>query len=195
MLTLYWRLHGAAVETLDDYYFSLRIFVSCLVGLQNALICLFLLVDVIGIQLVKLLQNAPAFERSLLTKYLPFLNGRIWAGHNIQRFDCVRIKEAFAEIGRPRRAPMPVGMFDSLGVLTEKDLRRRGGNEDGNFGCLFWGVSASKKHSMDASRDVRKKFTFDSKENGSLTSNVGISSQMGNNLLKPMLEGCYIYLA
>nr|TKS05781.1 bifunctional aspartate aminotransferase and glutamate/aspartate-prephenate aminotransferase-like [Populus alba] len=185
----------AAVERIKTALLPTQVCRPCLI-----------LVDVIGIQLVKLLQNAPAFERSLLTKYLPFLNGRIWAGHNIQRFDCVRIKEAFAEIGRPRRAPMPVGMFDSLGVLTEKDLRRRGGNEGKKIaenllqttlgyqraGSLYKGKVGE---SMDASRDVRKKFTFDSKENGSLTSNVGISSQMGNNLLKPMLEGCYIYLA
>ena len=67
--------------------------------------------------------NAPAFEE-VADKIFTILNGRIWAGHNIQRFDCVRIKEAFAEIGRP--GPMPVGMFDSLGVLTEKFGRRAG---------------------------------------------------------------------
>lgn len=67
--------------------------------------------------------NAPAFEE-VAEKIFSILNGRIWAGHNIQRFDCVRIKEAFAEIGKP--APVPVGMIDSLGVLTEKFGRRAG---------------------------------------------------------------------
>ncbi|KAI3952307.1 hypothetical protein MKW92_042568, partial [Papaver armeniacum] len=38
------------------------------------------------------------------------LDGRVWAGHNIQRFHCVRIKEAFADIGRP--PPVPVGMME-----------------------------------------------------------------------------------
>ncbi|KAJ9170327.1 hypothetical protein P3X46_018443 [Hevea brasiliensis] len=67
--------------------------------------------------------NAPAFA-DVAEKIFSILNGRIWAGHNIQRFDCVRIKEAFAEIGKP--APVPVGMIDSLRVLTEKFGRRAG---------------------------------------------------------------------
>jgi DNA polymerase III epsilon subunit-like protein len=67
--------------------------------------------------------NAPAFEE-VADKIFSILNGRVWAGHNIQRFDCIRIKEAFADIGRP--APLPVGMIDSLGVLTDKFGRRAG---------------------------------------------------------------------
>ena len=50
--------------------------------------------------------------------------GRIWAGHNILRFDCPRIKEAFAEIGRP--VPEPKGTIDSLALLTERFGRRAG---------------------------------------------------------------------
>ena len=34
--------------------------------------------------------NAPAFEE-VADEIFSILNGRIWAGHNIQRFDCVRI--------------------------------------------------------------------------------------------------------
>lgn len=67
--------------------------------------------------------TAPLFEE-VADKIFSILNGRIWAGHNIQRFDCVRIKEAFTEIGRP--APTPVGMVDSLGVLTNKFGKRAG---------------------------------------------------------------------
>lgn len=67
--------------------------------------------------------GAPGFEE-VADQIFSILNGRVWAGHNIQRFDCVRIKEAFAEIGRA--APVPVGMIDSLGVLTEKFGRRAG---------------------------------------------------------------------
>lgn len=52
------------------------------------------------------------------------LTGRIWAGHNILRFDCVRIKEAFAEIGRP--APEAKGLIDSLVLLTQRFGRRAG---------------------------------------------------------------------
>ena len=50
--------------------------------------------------------------------------GRIWAGHNILRFDCARIREAFAEIGKP--APEPKGTIDSLQLLTQKFGRRAG---------------------------------------------------------------------
>ena len=67
--------------------------------------------------------NAPSFEQ-VADKIFSILNGRVWAGHNIQRFDCIRIKEAFGDISRP--APEPVGMIDSLGVLTEKFGRRSG---------------------------------------------------------------------
>lgn len=68
-------------------------------------------------------ENAPSFE-DVADKIFGILNGRVWAGHNIRRFDCVRIKEAFKEIGK--EAPVPVGMIDSLGVLTEKFGRRAG---------------------------------------------------------------------
>lgn len=50
--------------------------------------------------------------------------GRIWAGHNILRFDCARIREAFAHIGRP--APEPKGTIDSLALLTQRFGRRAG---------------------------------------------------------------------
>lgn len=92
--------------------------------------------------------NAPAFEE-VADKIFTILNGRIWAGHNIQRFDCVRIKEAFAEIGRP--APMPVGMFDSLGVLTEKFGRRAGNMKMATLAAYF-GLGQQKHRSLE---DVR----------------------------------------
>lgn len=50
--------------------------------------------------------------------------GRIWAGHNILGFDCARIQEAFAHIGRP--APKPKGTIDSLTLLTQRFGRRAG---------------------------------------------------------------------
>lgn len=71
----------------------------------------------------KAVENAPFFE-DVADKIFSMLNGRVWAGHNIQRFDCVRIKEAFEDINRA--APVPVGIIDSLGVLSEKFGRRAG---------------------------------------------------------------------
>ncbi|KAF2284081.1 hypothetical protein GH714_018868 [Hevea brasiliensis] len=92
--------------------------------------------------------NAPAFEE-VAEKIFGILNGRIWAGHNIQRFDCVRIKEAFADIGKP--APVPVGMIDSLGVLNEKFGRRAGNLKMATLAAYF-GLGQQKHRSLD---DVR----------------------------------------
>ena len=76
--------------------------------------------------------KAPMFEE-VADKIFSILNGRVWAGYNIERFDCVRIKEAFAEIGRP--PPTPVGMTDSLGVLTGKFGRRAGNMKVIRYKC------------------------------------------------------------
>ncbi|XVE83188.1 hypothetical protein DITRI_Ditri16bG0067600 [Diplodiscus trichospermus] len=92
--------------------------------------------------------NAPEFEQ-VSNKIFSILNGRIWAGHNIQRFDCVRIKEAFAEIGRP--APVSVGIIDSLGLLTEKFGRRAGNMKMASLAAYF-GLGQQKHRSLD---DVR----------------------------------------
>ncbi|KAL2905997.1 Protein NEN4 [Bienertia sinuspersici] len=92
--------------------------------------------------------KAPTFEEVADNIY-QVLHGRIWAGHNIQRFDCLRIKEAFAEIGRP--APQPLGMIDSLGVLTDKFGRRAGDMKMATLANYF-GLGQQKHRSLD---DVR----------------------------------------
>ncbi|CAI9109378.1 OLC1v1009191C1 [Oldenlandia corymbosa var. corymbosa] len=92
--------------------------------------------------------DAPSFE-DVADKIFSILDGRIWAGHNIQRFDCIRIKEAFAEIVRP--APKPVGIIDSLGVLTEKFGRRAGNMKMATLASYF-GLGQQKHRSLD---DVR----------------------------------------
>lgn len=73
---------------------------------------------------------APPFEE-VAGEIFEILDGRIWAGHNIRRFDCVRIKEMFSDINKP--APTPAGIIDSLGVLTEKFGRRAGNMKVGSF--------------------------------------------------------------
>lgn len=93
-------------------------------------------------------ESAPEFEE-VADKIFSILNGRVWAGHNIRRFDCARIKEAFAEIGKP--APVPVGMIDSLGVLTEKFGRRAGNMKMATLASYF-GLGQQKHRSLD---DVR----------------------------------------
>ncbi|KAL6584047.1 hypothetical protein OROMI_003336 [Orobanche minor] len=77
------------------------------------------------------------------------LHGRIWAGHNILRFDCVRIKEAFAEINKP--APEPKGTIDSLALLTQKFGRRAGDMKMASLATYF-GLGQQTHRSLD---DVR----------------------------------------
>ncbi|KAF7834262.1 protein NEN4 [Senna tora] len=93
-------------------------------------------------------KDAPFFEE-VADKIFGILNGRIWAGHNIQRFDCVRIKEAFDDIKRP--APVPVGIIDSLGVLSEKFGKRAGNMKMATLASYF-GLGQQKHRSLD---DVR----------------------------------------
>ncbi|KAL7223451.1 hypothetical protein ACSBR1_024987 [Camellia fascicularis] len=93
-------------------------------------------------------KNAPLFEE-VADKIFSILDGRVWAGHNIQRFDCVRIREAFKDIGRP--APRPSGMIDSLGVLTDKFGRRAGNMKMATLAAYF-GLGQQKHRSLD---DVR----------------------------------------
>ncbi|KAF5730166.1 hypothetical protein HS088_TW20G00538 [Tripterygium wilfordii] len=63
------------------------------------------------------------------------LHGRIWAGHNIIRFDCKRIREAFEEINRP--PPEPKGIIDSLALLTQRFGRRAGDMKMATLAAYF----------------------------------------------------------
>ncbi|GAA0173727.1 DNA metabolism protein [Lithospermum erythrorhizon] len=92
--------------------------------------------------------NAPSFEE-VSDKIFSILDGRIWAGHNIQRFDCVRLKAAFDEIGKS--PPVPVGMIDSLGILSEKFGKRAGNMKMASLATYF-GLGQQKHRSLD---DVR----------------------------------------
>ncbi|XP_052190852.1 protein NEN4 [Diospyros lotus] len=93
-------------------------------------------------------KNAPFFHQ-VADKIFSLLDGRVWAGHNIHRFDCVRIREAFADIGKP--PPVPVGIIDSLGVLTDKFGRRAGNMKMATLASYF-GLGEQKHRSLD---DVR----------------------------------------
>ncbi|CAI9753846.1 unnamed protein product [Fraxinus pennsylvanica] len=92
--------------------------------------------------------SAPSFMDIADIVY-DILHGRIWAGHNILRFDCARIREAFAEINRP--APEPKGTIDSLAVLTQKFGRRAGDMKMATLATYF-GLGQQTHRSLD---DVR----------------------------------------
>lgn len=67
--------------------------------------------------------SAPTFVE-IADQVYNILHGRIWAGHNIKRFDCVRIRDAFAEIGHS--PPEPKAIIDSLSLLSQKFGKRAG---------------------------------------------------------------------
>ncbi|XP_027167880.1 protein NEN1 [Coffea eugenioides] len=92
--------------------------------------------------------SAPTFAE-IADKVYGILHGRIWAGHNILRFDCARIREAFAEINRP--APEPKGTIDSLALLTQRFGRRAGDMKMATLATYF-GIGQQTHRSLD---DVR----------------------------------------
>uniref|UniRef100_A0A7N2N7A7 Exonuclease domain-containing protein n=1 Tax=Quercus lobata TaxID=97700 RepID=A0A7N2N7A7_QUELO len=92
--------------------------------------------------------SAPTFLQ-IADRVYDLLHGRIWAGHNILRFDCARIREAFAEIGKP--TPEPKGTIDSLQLLTQKFGRRAGDMKMATLATYF-GLGQQTHRSLD---DVR----------------------------------------
>ncbi|KAF0926041.1 hypothetical protein E2562_020723 [Oryza meyeriana var. granulata] len=92
--------------------------------------------------------GAPGF-RDVADAVYSVLHGRVWAGHNIVRFDSARIREAFAGIGRP--PPEPKGMIDTLPLLTQKFGRRAGDMKMASLANYF-GLGRQSHRSLD---DVR----------------------------------------
>ncbi|KAK9748068.1 hypothetical protein RND81_02G033300 [Saponaria officinalis] len=92
--------------------------------------------------------SAPSFS-DVADKIFDLLNGRIWAGHNILRFDCPRIREAFAEVNRV--PPEPKGVIDSLALLTKRFGRRAGNMKMATLASYF-GIGQQTHRSLD---DVR----------------------------------------
>ncbi|RZC85129.1 hypothetical protein C5167_007740 [Papaver somniferum] len=93
-------------------------------------------------------RTAPKFE-DVADRIFGLLDGKVWAGHNIHRFDCPRIREAFVAIGRA--PPVPVGTIDSLGILAQKFGRRAGNMKMATLAAYF-GLGEQKHRSLD---DVR----------------------------------------
>ncbi|KAJ9567402.1 LOW QUALITY PROTEIN: hypothetical protein OSB04_003368 [Centaurea solstitialis] len=92
--------------------------------------------------------SAPAFS-DIADRVYDILHGRVWAGHNILRFDCVRLREAYAQINRP--PPEPKGTIDSLALLTQRFGRRAGNMKMATLAAYF-GLGRQSHRSLD---DVR----------------------------------------
>ncbi|KAM3272555.1 hypothetical protein ACQJBY_042586 [Aegilops geniculata] len=91
---------------------------------------------------------APCF-RDVADKVYDLLHGRVWAGHNIVRFDVPRIREAFIEIGRT--PPEPKGMIDTLPLLTQRFGRRAGDMKMASLANYF-GLGRQKHRCIMLSR-------------------------------------------
>ncbi|KAJ9568299.1 hypothetical protein OSB04_004265 [Centaurea solstitialis] len=92
--------------------------------------------------------SAPTFS-DIADRVYDILHGRIWAGHNIIRFDCVRLREAFAQINRS--PPEPKGTIDTLALLTQRFGRRAGDMKMASLAAYF-GLGKQTHRSLD---DVR----------------------------------------
>ncbi|XP_039057037.1 protein NEN1-like isoform X2 [Hibiscus syriacus] len=92
--------------------------------------------------------KAPSFSE-IADQVHDILQGRVWAGHNIVKFDCLRIREAFEKIGRP--APEPKGIIDSLTLLSQR-FGKRAGNMKMDTLANYFELGKQKHRSLD---DVR----------------------------------------
>ncbi|GJS99922.1 NEN1-like protein [Tanacetum coccineum] len=93
----------------------------------------------------------PMFSE-IADKVYNILHGRVWAGHNILRFDCVRLMEAYAQINRP--PPEPKGTIDTLVLLTQRYGRRAGDMKMASLAAYF-GLGQQSHRSLG---DVRMNF-------------------------------------
>ncbi|MGB9499090.1 MAG: exonuclease domain-containing protein [Dissulfuribacterales bacterium] len=80
-------------------------------------------IDCNGITM-EMVKDAPTFE-DVADNIFNILHNRIWAGHNITRFDNPLIIKHFKKIGR--KPPEPIGIIDTLPLL-QKTFGPRGGN-------------------------------------------------------------------
>ncbi|KAM2106526.1 hypothetical protein ACFX1R_016889 [Malus domestica] len=94
------------------------------------------------------LVDAPFFQ-DIADRVYDILHGRIWAGHYILKFDCERIREAFAQIGRP--APEPKDTIDSWELLRQTFGTRAGDLKMASLATYF-GLGQQTHRSLD---DVR----------------------------------------
>ncbi|KAF5792681.1 putative DNA-directed DNA polymerase [Helianthus annuus] len=95
--------------------------------------------------------SCPTFAE-IADKVYDILNGRVWAGHNIVKFDCVVLKEAYAQINR--KPPVPKGIIDTLKLLTETFGRRTDNMKMATL-AKYFGLGQQSHRSLD---DVRMNF-------------------------------------
>jgi len=96
----------------------------------------------------EMLKEAPVFEE-VADEIYRILHGRIWAGHNIIRFDNVRVREAFKGIGGS--PPEPAGIIDTLPLLRKNFGPRPGSLSLQSLGTYF-GLGQERHRAIEDAR-------------------------------------------
>lgn len=82
----------------------------------------------------QMVKDAPTFA-DVADRIFAIMDGRIWAGHNINAFDNGHIQKAFSRIGR--RPPEPTLCIDTLPLLKKTFGKRAGDMKMASLGSYF----------------------------------------------------------
>ncbi|CAI5503921.1 unnamed protein product [Closterium sp. Naga37s-1] len=93
-------------------------------------------------------RNAPSFGE-VADRIYELMDGKVWAGHNISRFDNARIREAFSSLGRA--PPVPAGVVDTYDLLRREFGTRAGNMKMASLGA-YCGLGMQVHRAME---DVR----------------------------------------
>mmetsp|Transcript_26000 Transcript_26000/g.62628 ORF Transcript_26000/g.62628 Transcript_26000/m.62628 type:complete len:249 (+) Transcript_26000:25-771(+) len=96
-----------------------------------------------------MLDKAPRFE-DVADNIYRILHDRIWAGHNIVRFDNRRIEEEFKRIGKA--PPVPKGVIDTYPLLRASFGAKRAGNLKMATLGHYFGLGAERHRALEDSR-------------------------------------------
>ncbi|CAI7744342.1 unnamed protein product [Closterium sp. NIES-53] len=93
-------------------------------------------------------RNAPSFSE-VADRIYELMDGKVWAGHNISRFDNARIREAFSALARA--PPVPAGVVDTYDLLRREFGTRAGNMKMASLGA-YCGLGMQVHRAME---DVR----------------------------------------
>jgi len=97
----------------------------------------------------RMVAKAPSFS-DVSDQIYKILHGRIWAGHNIVRFDNRRIEEEFKAIGK--QPPTPKGIIDTLPLLRRTFGKERAGNLKMATLGHYFGLGAERHRALEDAR-------------------------------------------
>eukprot|EP00470_Lotharella_oceanica_P001483 CAMPEP_0170173370 /NCGR_PEP_ID=MMETSP0040_2-20121228/6645_1 /TAXON_ID=641309 /ORGANISM="Lotharella oceanica, Strain CCMP622" /LENGTH=273 /DNA_ID=CAMNT_0010414523 /DNA_START=83 /DNA_END=901 /DNA_ORIENTATION=- len=97
----------------------------------------------------RMVKDSPSFA-DVADSIFRVLDGRIWAGHNIRRFDNPRIEQEFKAIGR--EPPKPSGIIDTLPLLKRSFGAGRAGNLKMATLGHYFGLGAERHRALEDAR-------------------------------------------